>query len=142
MPKPKAKVTRKEMTMTTNANREYARKVARAIAAYYGDGDTMHAMPWTRDQLSDDELRQWLGSRKHAGQVIDIESCELGRWSTNEDDVYGILTKLGDVVFEGYYVGKNRFVRSPDSNGWVSERDLPPDKRDALHARIRRDSPF
>ena len=43
-------------------------------------GDAMQQMPWTRDQLTRAQFDAWLASRKEAGRVIDIETCELGRW--------------------------------------------------------------
>jgi hypothetical protein len=36
-------------------------------------------------------------------------------------------------------VGQNRFVRSPDSQGWVCKDDLPIDKVHALYARLQRE---
>jgi hypothetical protein len=63
------------------------------VAARYG-GDDLHAMPWTRDQMTDEECQQWLASRKEAALKIDIETCELGRWAANDFDPYGLRTDL------------------------------------------------
>ena len=34
-------------------------------------------MPFTSDQLTREQFEAWLASRKEAGRVIDIETCEL-----------------------------------------------------------------
>ena len=111
---------------------------AHELVAHYSNGETMAIMPWSRDKLSDDELRQWLASRKEAGQVIDIESCELGWWYAETLDPYGIYKALGEFPEEYSCVGRERFVRSPESNGWISEGDLPKEKLKALRERIKR----
>ena len=36
-------------------------------------------------------------------------------------------------------VGSNRYVRSPTSNGWINEEDLPVEKYCAMHDRIKRE---
>jgi hypothetical protein len=113
---------------------------AREQVAYYrSNGDHIAAMPWTLDQFSADELRQWLASRKGAGAKIDIETCELGWWYAQDADPYGIQQALGEFPEAMYQVGRNRFVRSPDSQGWVCEDDLPTDKVHALYARLQRE---
>src|SRR5262249_41387439 len=101
----------------------------------------MQAMPWTRDQLSDDELRQWLASRKEAGRLIDVETCETGGWYVNELDEYGIREQLGELPEEliGASINRWSFVRSAESNGWVSIADLPKEKARALHERANRE---
>jgi site-specific recombinase XerD len=43
-------------------------------------------MPWTLDQFTEDELRQWLASRKEVGKQIDVETCEIGWWYVNMVD--------------------------------------------------------
>jgi hypothetical protein len=106
------------------------------VAARYG-GDDLHAMPWTRDQTTDEECQQWLASRKEAALKIDIETCELGRWAANDFDPYGLRT---DLTEEMYQIGTNRFIRSPDSGGWVCEDDLPLDKLNAMYDRIHREA--
>ena len=104
-------------------------------------GDPLQAMPWTRDLMTDEELRAWRASRKEAGRVIDIETCEIERWYANANgDPYGIGEMLGeeDHLDKGY-TDKFDFVRSPDSNGWVCIVDLPHEKGVALYDRIHRD---
>jgi hypothetical protein len=59
---------------------EKCRQWAKEVTDHYTtNGDRITAMPWTRDQLSDHELREWLASREDAGRKINIETCELGR---------------------------------------------------------------
>jgi hypothetical protein len=140
--------TNREMIMThdktgvivtlTDDEIERCENFARELVAHYSSGETMSIMPWSRDKLSDDELRQWLASRKEAGQVIDIESCELGWWYAETLDPYGIYKALGEFPEEYSCVGRERFVRSPESNGWISEGDLPKEKLKALRERIKR----
>jgi hypothetical protein len=115
---------------------------AKRIAERYGSGDVLHAMPWTRNQMTDDELRQWRDSRKEAGRAIDIETCEIGQWHVNEVDEYGIREQLGELHPELVGISLNRwiFVRSPQSSGWISEGDLPLEKARAMYDRINRES--
>jgi len=76
--------------------------------------------------------------RKEVGRKIDIETCELGQWPEYDCDVYGLLNAQGELPEEMQQVGTNRYVRSPDSNGWINEEDLPPEKVEAMYARIER----
>ena len=101
--------------------------------------DEMSRMPWTRYQMTDRELRQWLAGRQEAGRAINIQACEIGCWYVNELDEYGILKQLGELHPELVDVSINNwnFVRSSESNGWVSEGDLPIAKALALFDRIR-----
>ena len=110
---------------------------ATEVAARYG-GDDLHAMPWSRDMITHDELRQWLASREQAARMIDIETCELGCWHTLDTDPYGIREMSGEKPYE--QIGTNRFVRSPDSGGWVWEGDLPEAKGKAMYDRIHREA--
>jgi hypothetical protein len=130
----------KKGTIVTLTDDEIERceNFARELVAHYSNGETMAIMPWSRDKLSDDELRQWLASRKEAGRVIDIENCELGWWYAELSDPYGIYKALGEFSEEDSCVGRERFVRSPESNGWISEVDLPEEKLNALRERIKR----
>jgi hypothetical protein len=109
---------------------------AAKIAARYGSGDVLHAMPWTRDQMTPEGMREWVASRKEAGRQIDVETCELGRWHAYDADPYGADPDLPEEMRQ---LGTNRFVRSPESRGWVCEDDLPPDKVTAMYDRIRRE---
>ena len=99
--------------------------------------DILSRMPWTRDQLTRAQFDAWLASRTEAGRVIDIETCELGRWQAYDCDPYGAKSILPDEMKQ---MGTNRFVRSPTSNGWINEADLPVEKIHAMHERIRRRS--
>ena len=96
--------------------------------------DILSRMPWTRDQLTRAQFDAWLASRKEAGRVINIETCELGRWQAYDCDPYGARPDLPDGLKQ---IGTNRFVRSPTSNGWINEADLPVEKIRAMHERIR-----
>jgi hypothetical protein len=39
-----------------------------------------------------------------------------------------------------FQIGSNLFVRSLESDGWVSQCDLPPEKVAAMYARLERES--
>jgi hypothetical protein len=97
--------------------------------------DELQRMPWTRHLMTKDELQGWISSRKEAGRVIDIETCELGRWGAYDCDVYG----WRDLPPEMRQIGTNRYVRSPTSNGWINEEDLPVEKVGAMYDRIERE---
>jgi hypothetical protein len=112
---------------------------AETVAYYRNNGKHPHTMPLTLDLMSHDELRRWLASREEAGRDIDIETCELGRWKAYDCDPYGILSYLGELPEEMQQVGTNRFVRSPQSNGWVNEGDLPTASAEAMYDRIHRE---
>jgi hypothetical protein len=99
--------------------------------------DEMTRMPWTRDGMTLAEFEQWVATREEAGRDIDIETCELGRWAALDMDPYGIMEARGEEPYP--QVGTNRFVRSPESRGWVWEGDLPPEKGKAMYDRIHRD---
>lgn len=107
------------------------------LAAHYG-GDDLHAMPWSRHHVTCDELQQWLESREEAGRLIDIETCELGRWYADVSDPYGIREMLGEETCG--CVGAFYFVRSPDSGGWVHADDLAAVRAKAMHDRIDREA--
>src|ERR1700680_3788141 len=92
---------------------------------------TQNEMP----EMPEDELQRWLASREEAGRVIDIETCELDLCSVQTLDPYGVR----DLPPEMRQVGAIHFVRSPTSNGWISQYDLPVEKMKALHDRIARD---
>jgi hypothetical protein len=116
---------------------------ATAVAAHY-DGSDLHAMPWSRYEMNmtPEQLREWVASRKEAGQLIDIETCEIGCWFADANgDHYGIIREmLGDHPhLEDGYTDKFNFVRSSESGGWICEGDLPRDKGRALYDRIQRE---
>ena len=75
--------------------------------------------------------------RKEAGLKIDIETCELGWWYGYDCDPYGARPDLPE---EMQQVGRNRFVRSPESHRWVHEGDLPEAKVKAMYQRIDREA--
>ena len=91
--------------------------------------DILSRMPWTRDQLTRAQLDAWLASRKEAGRVIDIQTCELGRWKAYDCDPYGARPDLPE---EMQQVGTNRFValahkQRLDQRGRPSGREGPGD---------------
>jgi hypothetical protein len=94
-------------------------------------------LPWARDQLTVDEFTAWVASREQAATTIDIATCELGRWAALDLDPYGLKELLGQDVYQ--QVGANRFVRSPESRGWVWEGDLSREQVSAMYARIKRE---
>ena len=65
--------------------------------------------------------------------LIDIETCELNRWHSYYCDPYGLTLSCE--------MQSNRqpssYVRSPTSNGWIDERDLPVEKLGAMYDRHR-----
>jgi hypothetical protein len=85
----------------------------------------------TEDRIT---TEAFLASRKAAGQVIDIEICEIGLWSAYTLDPYGV-EHLPD---EARTIGPYYFVRSAERDGWVCQYDLPEDKVRALYDRIER----
>jgi hypothetical protein len=87
--------------------------------------------------MSDDRMTkaEFLASRIAAGQVIDIETCEVRIWSAYTIDTYGIEP---DLPAEARQIGSYYFVRSAESDGWVCQYDLPQAKVRALYARIER----
>jgi hypothetical protein len=97
--------------------------------------DEIQRMPWTRQLMTEEELQQWVASRKEAGLRIDIETCELARWPANDLDPYGV-SHDPDLYVQ---IGTNRFVRSSTSNGWINEEDLPIEKARAMYDRIHRE---
>jgi hypothetical protein len=99
--------------------------------------DEMTEMPWTRDRMTLAEFEQWVATREEAGRDIDIETCEVRSWYAIDMDPYGIKKARGEEPYE--QIGTNRFVRSPESRGWVWEADLPREKAHALYDRIHRE---
>jgi hypothetical protein len=68
------------------------------------------------DEISDGE---WLTIRKEAALHIDPETAEVAGFYGNNFDPYD----LGNAPDE--QLGWNYFARAPESNVWVSFRDLP-----------------
>ena len=87
--------------------------------------------------MSEDRMtkEEFLASREAAGRLIDVETCEIQWWYAQTLDPYGVER---DLPAELRLVGRSYFVRSAESDGWVSLYDLPKDKARALHARIER----
>ena len=105
----------------------------------FEDDDGINRMPWTHRQITIAEFEQWVASRKEAGRGIDIEICERAAWPAYDCDPYGLRERKGDLPEEMQQVGTNRFVRSPESSGWIWEGDLPVEKAKAMYDRIHRE---
>jgi hypothetical protein len=117
---------------------------AEIVAHYRSNGSAREAMPWTSDQFTDEECRQWMAGRKEAGRRIDPETCEIAWWHVNESDPYGLWRVVDPTVSDEAYeanhqVGRSRWVRSPDSDGWVNEQDLSVEQYQAIQNRIDRE---
>ena len=75
------------------------------------------------------KVERWLAGRKEAGRKIDPETAEIVCVFAQTLDPYGVYPKIP----EGYWqVGRECFVRSPGSKGWVLWDDLPAATRRAL----------
>jgi hypothetical protein len=81
------------------------------------------------DRMTEEEI---VASCNAAGQAVDIETCEICWMTCNVADPYGV--ERGGYVL----VGMVPFVRSSESDGWVSLYWLSEEKARALHARIAR----
>jgi hypothetical protein len=101
-------------------------------------GDAMQRMPWTRSFMTTEQIEQWIAGRKEAGAAIDIKTCELGCWPAMDCYPYDPFGE-GEINPYMTQVGTNRYVRSPDSNGWINEEDLPLEKFGAMYDRIHRE---
>jgi hypothetical protein len=82
--------------------------------------------------MTDNELEQWLAGRKKAGGAIDVATCEITWRHGQVLDPYGVR----ELTPEEYQIGRLVFVRSPESDGWVSLYDLPKESAHALWQRI------
>ena len=83
--------------------------------------------------MTDEEVQQFLADRKEVGKTIDVENCEVFLCYGPTMDPYGVHTLLP----EEEQIQRHYFVRSPQSGGWVHERDLPP----AIRTTFRKASP-
>src|SRR6516162_2349942 len=98
--------------------------------------EKLHYLPWGGGEMTLADYQQWVAGRKEAGRKIDIETCELGCWAAYDADPYNARPDLPEQMRQ---IGTNRFVRSPESNGWVHEGDLPEAAIKALYDRIERE---
>jgi len=79
----------------------------------------------------------YVANRKEAGRVIDIETCEIVCMHANYFDPYGTYPFDDDPPDDlseqcrDHFV-KCWFVRSEESDGWIFELDLPPEKQQAI----------
>jgi hypothetical protein len=78
----------------------------------------------------------YVANRKEAGRIIDIETCEIARWNTFYFDPYRTYPFDDDPTPEleqcREYMVQCYWVRSEESDGWIVEHDLPPEKQQAM----------
>ena len=88
----------------------------------------------THNTKTREEQKAYVANRREAGRVIDIETCEVACWDTDYFDPYGIYPgDDGPTEIELRY-----WARSEDSDGWIVEHDLPPEKQQALPRQYKR----
>ncbi len=86
----------------------------------------------------DDELvdgipaREWLATRREAGQLIKSASAETCWSYAQTSDPYGIYSEPPDEIWQ---VGREYFARAPGTDIWVHFDDLPEITRAALSLR-------
>ena len=85
----------------------------------------------------------YVTNRREAGRVIDIETCEIACWYTFSFDPYETYPwddDPPDDVSEQCrtHLEKCCWVRSEESDGWIVEHDLPPEKQQALPRQYKR----
>jgi len=80
-----------------------------------------------KKQSAEQIKAKWLAIRKKAGRKIDPKTAEVMCIYADDQDPYDI-----DPDPELCQVGRNYFVRSPGSDVWVWEGDLPIATRQAL----------
>jgi hypothetical protein len=101
--------------------------------------DEMHSMPWTRGGLPIEEFEQWYASRKEVARSVDIETAEIEHWYACNADPYGILEAKGELPEAMRPFGKNWWVRTANTRGWVCEDDLSVEQYKAMCDRLKRD---
>jgi hypothetical protein len=75
------------------------------------------------------DVEKWLAVRKEAGLKINSETAELTWVYALTLDPYGVYSDLPE---ECQQVGREYFARSPQSDIWVSFKDLPEQTHNAL----------
>ena len=75
------------------------------------------------------DVERWLAVRKEAGLKINPETAEVCWIYAQTLDPYGVRPDLPE---DCQQVGREYFARSPQSDIWVSFKDLPKETRDAL----------
>ena len=86
------------------------------------------------------EFEAWLVTRKAAGEAIDIATCKLCVSTVQVLDPYGYRGAAGTFPEEGDCIGRDYFVCSENSDGWIWYGDLPKEKKHALDERIKREA--
>jgi hypothetical protein len=78
----------------------------------------------------------YVANRKEAGRVIDIDTCEIAWCPTFYFDPYGTYPFDDDPTPEleqcRTHLEDCYWVRSEESDGWIEEGDLPPEKQQAM----------
>jgi hypothetical protein len=88
----------------------------------------------TNNTKTREAAEAYVANRREAGRVIDIETCEIACWNTDYFDPYGIYScDDGPTEIELCY-----WARIEDSDDWIVEHDLPPEKRQALPRQYKR----
>jgi hypothetical protein len=78
---------------------------------------------------------QLLADRRKAGEIIDVETCEMDLREVTYWDWY----ETDPAPFWKGTTCEARFVRSNATFGWVCVYDLPKEKQKALYARMERE---
>ena len=92
----------------------------------------------TTEQPTNDP-RTEIAIRNEAGKQIDPGTAEVTYWYVRTLDPYGVYP---DLPAEYDQVGREYFARSPDSDIWVSYRDLPDATLRRLCERLQRQGPL
>jgi hypothetical protein len=91
----------------------------------------------TKQSTDEIEREKWLAARKEAGRKIDPETAEIDRYYCCPHNPYGLYPE-SEMPKELIGVSKEYFVRSPGSEIWVYDGDLPQATREALYKRLER----
>jgi hypothetical protein len=90
-------------------------------------------------EMTDREYEAFLAKRKEAGRKIDPATAEVTWWHAEGSDPYGVLPEIPS---EYWCIGRERFARSSEADGWVNFGDLPEETRNALWERWKRHLSF
>jgi hypothetical protein len=107
--------------------------VARALDKALADYDAALAGRVNRDCISSAEYDRRMEERRAAGLLLDPSTAEIGWNYAQTLDPYSDRLPL---LPQEEQVGREYFARAPDSDIWVSVRDLPNATRDAIWKRF------
>jgi len=88
---------------------------------------------------TNDEVEEWLATRKREALKIDPETAEVTWWYAQTADPYGVDPTLPD---EYQQIGRESFACRPGSDIWVWFGDLPDTSKKRLWEKHRRDLAF